>query len=178
MRTWLAIIAISGFLSVAGTGQNAVQPSDDNNEMVAQNRTCKLAIPNDWKPISDPTGKSVLLVGDMARAQFLSIAVIDKSDFDGSIADYLNEEAGTILAHLQNPSESQPVSREVGGLPAQEVRIAGSENRYKSIYTITIAESQSRYYRILTFTRPSAEREANEIFAKVLATFSPIEAGS
>jgi hypothetical protein len=143
-----------------------------------QDRTCELIIPNDWKPISDPTGRCVVSVGDLVRDQFLSVSFVNRSDFDGSLTDFLNQAASEISARVQNCSETQPISREIGGMPAQEVRIAGSENRFKFIYTVTIVESKSRYYRILTFTRPSSEREASEVFAKVQATFKPIEQDS
>ena len=178
MKWCIALLVAFGVGKLVASEGEQGATLDDSRELVAQNRTCAVEIPNDWIPVADQTGRSVISVGNLVRGQYLSISVVDKDDFDGSLADVLSQAANEIVVHLESRTQSQPVDCQVGSNPAQQLRITGSENRFKFIYTLTVVETKTHYYRILTFTRPSTEREAREVFAKVLSTFKPLDSQS
>jgi hypothetical protein len=101
--------------------------------------------------------------------------MVNKSDYDGTSAEFLQAEATAVSAHLTNSTDSDPEQKLVAGLQARAIRIEGTDNHYKVVYTVMVVENKDRFYRILTFTRPSSEQNANELYEKVLATFDPID---
>jgi hypothetical protein len=151
---------------------------ENSKQVVAANKTCAIQIPNHWSLLADPTGRAAITVGDQGRKAFISVSTVAKEDFDGSLSDFLDQAIKELQPHIANFLASTPVDCAVGGMPGERVRITGTQGRFKLVYTLTVTETESQFYRILTFTIPSAEEEANETFAKVLATFKPLDAGS
>jgi hypothetical protein len=49
--------------------------------------------------------------------------------------------------------------------------LLGTENHYRSIYTITVLENGENLYRLVTLTRPSSEHDADPIFEQILSSF-------
>jgi hypothetical protein len=172
---WCPIVILAMRLGVLQASEPQGPDSDDSREVLAQDRTCAIEVPNDWNLVVDQTGRSVISVGDLVRGQFLSVSVVAKDDFDGSMTDVLNQAVSEVAIHMESRTESQPVSCQIGGASAEQVRLTGTENRFKYIYTLTIVESKTHFYRILTFTKPSTETEAEQVYAKVLSTFKPLD---
>lgn len=158
--------------------QDRSLPQESSKQIVASNRTCAIEVPDHWSLLSDPTGRAAITVGDRVSNEFISVSTVAKEDFNGSLSDFLDQAIKELQPHIANCVPSTPVDCAVGGMPGQRVRITGTEGRFKLVYTLTVTESETQFYRILTFTRPSAEEEANETFAKVLASFKPLDAGS
>jgi len=170
--TLIVLAAVSA--SIAGA-QETAQPQDNDQRVVGLDGSCEMMVPRTWKSLSDPTGRAAITMGDITKDQFLSIMMVNKSDYDGSSADFLQAEATAVSAHLKDPTDGDPEQKLVAGLQGQAIRIEGTDNHYKVVYTVMVVENKDRFYRILTFTRPSSEQNANELYEKVLATFDPID---
>jgi hypothetical protein len=178
MKWQVPLLLTLGVGMLAASEEQPDASLDVGRELIDQNRTCSIDVPNDWSPVFDPTGRSVISVGNLVRGEYLSVSVVDKDDFEGSLADVMNQSISGIVVHMENHTQGEPVDCEIGGIPAQQTRITGTQDRFRYIYTLTVAESKTHFYRILTFTKPSTEQEASGVFAKVLSTFKPLESRS
>jgi hypothetical protein len=169
----IAAIVIGGVMNWREEARNKVEySSGGGREVVSSDGTTRLRVPRDWGKLKELNDAAELQAGNKSKEQYVIVLSENKADFDNiTLQKHHQATRDGMVAKMKNPSASGPVEVTIGGRPALQDEISGTQDGTNVVFLHTTVEGRESFHQILAWTLKSRWEQHKEKLHEVTRTF-------
>lgn len=122
--------------------------SAERKEIVATDKTARFNIPGDWGELLDLNKKASVQAGNKEKGQYLLLISDAKADFaDMTLEKHHRLTRDAMLKKMSNSSATDPVSVTIGGHPALQDEVTGTQSGMNIVFLHTTVDDGQYFSR-------------------------------
>ncbi len=146
--------------------------SIDTKEVASAYGKARLTVPSDWNELRDLNDAAELQTGNKASEQYVIVLSENKSDLSNlTLQKHHQLTRDAMLEKMGNSSASKTVDLIIGGRPALQDEISGTQEGTNIVFLHTTIESDDGYHQVLAWTTKSRWEQYKDRLEEVTRSF-------
>jgi hypothetical protein len=169
----LGIMGIPLLVSMIQSERERLQRlSIERNEIASDDGKIRVTVPGTWTKLPELNKQASLQVGNKSKEVYLIVITDTKTDLDNDTLEKHHQQTRErMLKKMKNASATQPVSLTIGGHPALQDELTGTENGISVVFLHTTVDDGDYFQQILAWTLRSRWQDQNQLLREVTASF-------
>jgi hypothetical protein len=162
--------------------QNSAPPKNEQSapagtkEIKATDGNFVFDVPNEWKETTGLNDAASLQVANKVKDQYLIVISESKADLENmTLKKHHSVTRDSTLKRMQNSSATSPQSITIGGFPALQDELSGTQDGTNIVFLHTTIDDGEHFHQILAWTVKSRWAEGAEQLRDVTQSFHTSE---
>src|SRR6266478_686380 len=146
--------------------------STERKEIASDDGKIDVIVPGLWVKMPGLNKQATLQVGDKSKQMYLIVFSDAKADFPNlTLEKHHQITRDRMLQKMKNASASEPVSLTIGGHPALQDELSGTEKGTNVVFLHTTVDEGDHFQQILAWTLKSRWQQQNQLLREITRTF-------
>ncbi len=146
--------------------------STERQEIASDDGKIKVTVPGLWTKLPELNKKATLQVGDKSKQIYLIVITDAKTDVaDLTLEKHHDLTRDRVFQKIKNASATESVPLTIGGHPALQDELSGTENGTNVVFLHTTVDDGDHFQQILAWTLKSRWQKQNELLREITRTF-------
>jgi uncharacterized protein DUF4190 len=146
--------------------------STERKEIASDDGKLKVTVPGLWTTLAELNKQASLQVGNKNKEVYLIVITDAKADFETmTLEKHHQRTRDWALQKMKDTSATETDSLTIGGHPALQDEISGTENGMNLVFLHTTVDAGDHFQQILAWTLKSRWQKQNELLHEVTGSF-------
>lgn len=165
----VGIMGIPLLVSMIKSDRERVQwLSTERKEVASEDGKIKVSVPGTWTKLPELNKQASLQVGNKSKEVYLIVITDTKTDLDNfTFEKHHQQTRDRMLQKMKSVSATEPVSLTIGGHPALQDELTGTEKGTNVVFLHTTVDDGDHFQQILAWTLESRWQKQNELLGEL-----------